>query len=231
MESVLRGWDTQYAPAMTVLLQQRVPEYSRRFLEQIHGGETLIWDEGDLATQTWAVYAGIACGVAQVTRLLGRQLEFDRWGEARRISLATLPWDNLPYGFGWKVACRPFGGVEFANEPWDMSPVKAMPYINSWPHGYLTHDELRRFRGPLREEVHATLARMMADEDPPPVDADTLESLLDDPRSLSHGTFVDLFGFGAAEDVWQWRTRRALILLRAIDGALEIGKDLVCVGY
>ena len=227
----MRGRDAQYAPAMHVLIQQRVPPPSRRYLEQMHAGADIVWDEPSLSTETWTVYAGITSGVAQVVRLLGKQLEFDRWGGARRISLATLPWEGLPYGFGWKVACRPFAGVQFVSEPQDLSPVSALAYVRSWPHGYLTLDELRRFRGPLAEDLVATLTRAVAGDEHAQIAEEEVAELLQDPRSLDQGSFAELFGFGDSEDIWTWRTRRALILLRAMDGALEVGKDLVCVGY
>jgi hypothetical protein len=220
-----------YAPAMHVLIQDRVPDLSRKYMHALITGDALVWDTAPLAKETWAVFAGISSGIAQVVRLFGRQLEFDRWGDVRRLSLATLPWDGLPYDFGWRLACRPFAGVEFARTPSELSPEKGLAYVASWPHGYLTLDELRRFRAPLSELVRAGVGRMLAEEDVPPLGPDEVIELLADPRALTQGQFVDLFGFGGDEDVWRWRTRRALILLRAVDGAIELKKDLFSIGY
>lgn len=220
-----------YAPAMHVLIQDRVPELSRKYMHRLITGEKLVWDEKPLATETWAVFAGVSSGIAQVVRLFGRQLEFDRWVDARRLSLATLPWDGLPYDFGWRLVCRPFAGVEFALNPADLSPEQSLAYVASWPHGYLTHDELKRFRSPLVAMIEGGVARMMKEDEAPVLSQEDMGRLLADPRGLSQGDFVDLFGFGDDEDVWRWRTRRALILLRAVDGAIELRKDLVAIGY
>ncbi len=220
-----------YAPAMHVLIQDRVPEPSRKYMHALITGQPLVWDAPPLRTETWAVYSGISSGVAQVVRLFGRQMEFDRWEDERRLSLATLPWDGLPYDFGWRLTCRPFAGVEFQDSPSELPPEDALPYASSWPHGYLTLDEMRRFRAPLGELVERGVARMMEEEEAPPLGPEEIATLLVDPRSLSQGQFVDLFGFGGNEDVWRWRTRRALILLRAVDGAVELKKDLFALGY
>ena len=230
IEKALRGEDMAYAPAMHVLIQDRVPEMSRKYMHKLITGEPVSWDVPPLARETWAVFAGISSAIAQVVRLFGRQLEFDRWADVRRSSLTMLPWEGLPYEFGWWLACRPFAGIEFHNPPAEMSPEQGLAYVASWPHGYFTVDELRRLRAPLAELVRRGVGQMM-EEDETPLDAEAVAKLLADPRALRQSDFVDLFGFGEDDDVWRWRTRRALILLRAVDGAVEVGKDLIAIGY
>ena len=230
IEKALRGQDMAYAPAMHVLIQDRVPEASRKYMHRLITGEALVWDAPPLSRETWAVYAGVSSAVAQVVRLFGRQLEFDRWGDVRRSSLTMLPWDGLPYEFGWWLASRPFAGVEFAQPPSEMSPEEGLAYVASWPHGYLTLDELRRFRAPLADLLRRGVAQM-TEEDEAPLETGAINRLLEDPRALRKSEFVDLFGFGDDDDVWRWRTRRVLILLRAMDGAIELEKDLLALGY
>lgn len=185
-----------------------------------------------MAAEPWRVYAGVSSAVAQVARLFGKEVEVDQWGDMGRLTLTTVSWEPLPYGFGWWLACRPFGGVVFEDDPHEMPPGMAIRYVTSWPHGYLTRDELARFEAPLRELVIQSFLRCQDQlEDPPGVGREELEDLLMSAHTLSTGQLVDLFGAWDDEDSLGWQLRRALILLRAVGGAKAQNKDLIAVGY
>ena len=220
-----------YAPAMHVLVEDRLPSGSKSSVRQLLSGQELLWDRPPLANESWRVYSGISSAIAQVARLFGKEVEFDQWGDMGRLTLTTLSWEPLPYDFGWHLACRPFGGVVFRDDPKEMPPPLAVRYVESWPHGYFTLDELKRFEAPLREIVIQLVARCQPAEDPLDIDRAELEMLLMEAHTLSNAHFVDLFGTFDDEDMLGWQVRRALLLLRAVAAARAQGKDLIAVGY
>lgn len=223
-----------YGPAMHVLVEERVVEPARPHVRRLLQGQPLIWDASPLAREPWTVYAGICSAVAQVVRLFGKEVEFDQWGEQRRLTLATVSWDPLPYQFGWQLACRPFAGVQFVREPETLDPRLGLRYLSSWTHGYFTRDELSRLTPALRELVIASIIRLQRRHaSGPGLDRDTLETLLLEAHKLPQGTFVDLFSLGGHDDddVEAWTMRRALIALRAANEARAQGRDLIALGY
>ncbi len=217
---------------MHVLVEERIQPEARERVRHLLSGRALAWDRPPMALEPWRVFGGVSSAVAQVVRLFGKEVEFDQWGGMQRLTLATLSWEPLPYEFGWWLACRPFGGITFTDDPMAMPAERALRYLTSWPHGYLTLDELGRFVAPLRERVIDDLLRCQsALEEPPGLTRDGLEILLRSPHTLSDPQLVDLFGSWDDEELDGWQLRRALMLLRASSGALAQNKDLVAVGY
>lgn len=215
---------------MHVLLHDRVPNGAKPFVHQLMEGQGLAWDEPPLARAPWSTYAGISSAVAQAARLFGQELEFDVWGEHPRLTWTTLTWEPLPWRFGWWVACRPFAGVSFTKDPAESrSPLDALPYLESWPHGYLLREELRAVVPALRERV-AALALQLQDPDEP-LDPARVERVLREPQALSQGDFLDLFAQGCEAEREGWQLRRALILLRAAAQAQSKDADLICLGH
>jgi hypothetical protein len=221
---------------MHVLIQDRVIQEAREPLRLLLAGQPLTWDQPPMADASWRVFAGVCSGIAQVVRLFGKEVAFDQWGDKRRLTLTSLSWAPLPYGFGWWIACRPFGGVSFSQDPSDgLSPLLGVRYLDSWPFGFLLHDELDRFVPLLRELVLEQALRLQAldlqDGGEERFTPDSLEAALLRASALSPETFVDLHGLGADADLEGWHLRRALHLLCAAAAALERRRDLICLGY
>lgn len=233
----MRGQDIVYTPAMNVLIKDRTVPQAQEHVRHLLEGHELVWDQPPMAREPWPAFFGVCSAIAQVVRLFGKEVEYDQWGEQRRMTLMTLDWDPLPYDFGWRVLCHPFAGVTFTRDPQDLPPGVGLRYLMSWTHGHFTQDELRRWIPPLRERLITLALRLQddlpPDEDNPGFSRRQLEEALMVPHELPRGLFVDLFGLGddGGEERDAWQLRRALLLLRAMTGALALKRDLVCLGY
>lgn len=215
---------------MHVLVEDRVSKPARAHMRKLLAGDELIWDQPPMAQEPWGVYAAVCSAMAQIVRLFGKEIEFDQWGEQRRLSWVSMSWDPLPYDFAWNIICRPFGGVTFSREPDEMPTLLKLRYLASWTHGHLSNEELQRFIPLLREVVIATILQSQGPEGR--WERQELEGLMLEAHNLKKNIFMDLYGFGDdSDDTAMWLTRRALMLLRAAQRASAMNRDLFALGY
>ncbi|MFU8803460.1 MAG: hypothetical protein ACNA8W_06605 [Bradymonadaceae bacterium] len=217
--------DTIYAPALRVIIRDHLPEQARPQIEKILSGEVVAWDRAPLREESWEIYAALTGFYSQAMRLLCKDVTLDVWPGWMRSQWITLDWNPLSRDFGWKVACRPFRGIFFAEEEPEIEEI--LSYVSSWPHGWLTHSECRDFAPSLHLLLVELGGRLPLDWPP-----GQLDKLLAHPEKLSRGERFELHNACLGIDApFAWQFQRALVLLGAMRVALDAGRDLVAVGY
>ncbi len=214
-----------YAPALVVLANEQVPASARDYVDRILDGEALFWDLTPLAKESWEVYAGLCGFYAQLLRLLCRDISIDVWPGLRRSEWISSDWRPLTRDFGWKIACRPIRGVAFRDEKPTMP--RALRYLTSWPHGWLTLEECRSYAPYLHRCLCELAIEIGLDWD-----LATLEKRLGQPERLDRNDRFELNNLCAGRQgrgVWQFQ--RGFALYEAMKVAIEREKDLISVGY
>lgn len=214
-----------YAPALVVLLNEQVPADARHYVEKILDGEGVFWDIAPLRGESWEVYAGLTGFYSQLLRLLCRDVALDVWEGWGRSLWVTTDWYPMSRDFGWKVACRPLRGVFFRHE--EPPFPQASRYIASWPHGWMTLEECKEHSPYLYQHLVDLAPRIGLEWT-----EIQIEDRLRTPEHLSRDERFEINNLCAGrreEEVWQFQ--RSLVLLEAMQAAIDQQKDLISVGY
>ncbi len=214
-----------YAPALVVLADDQVPSSAREYVERLLDGEGVYWDLPPMTAESWEVYSGLCGFYGQLLRLLCRDVGFDVWPGWRRTEWVTSDWYPLAREFGWKVACRPLGGVLFRDQTPEMPD--AARYMASWPHGWLSLDECREYAPYLHGRICELAIDIGLDWD-----LSTLEQRLEKPEQLDRDERFEINNLCAgrrSRKVWQFQ--RGFALFEAMREAIDREQDLISVGY
>lgn len=222
IEAVLQYREEAVDAAIDVLVHDLSDVLARQAIRGMQDGDMLVWDGHDLRAGSWETFSELSAFLANVYRLFGRQLGFDAWPDGLRIQYLLADWNPLPKEFGRKICCRPTPPVAFESMPEHISE-SCVPYLESYPHGFLARDELPQAIEGLHRIIDQLYCRLtMRDRSPfdnvPPGSAF--------PRSAMPSV-MNL----ADDGLETWQLQRAVVLYNACCGARAIDKDLVAVGY
>jgi hypothetical protein len=226
IESAMLGESSLFDAALDVIGRDVTDATAARLVDALRRGQPLPWDREPLRSEGWEVFAQLSSYVASAWRFSGTPVGFDAWPDGQRLQFVLADWYPLPRGFGELLGSRPSAAVAFETPPRDELERWA-PFVESYPHAYLTAAEVEDALPGLHQvicDLHARLGLGGGDGDPSPLDA------IAPGHEIPANGWVDLtvLDDGSLEG---WQLQRAAALYDACCRAFRLGKDLALVGY
>ncbi len=222
IEALLLGHERELATASVVLAHDMGDDTAEAAIARMRAGEPLVWDGLPMRAASWRTYAAMSGFFAAVYRLVGTAVHFDAWPDGLRLQYLLADWYPLDRDFGCWLSCRPPSSVVF--ERFDVGDVMSREaYVETFPHGWIRHEEIEGALPGVHRLLNELALGLGAEGDGPMSDVPP-----GTPLPQAQWFEVTTLDDGSLEG---WQVQRTLAAYQAMCAAVQMGRDLVTVGF